>query len=1014
MVRPRSLPRAIALAGVFALSAHAQNQPPATPVVTEPQVGRIVNPTDVHMECTAFSYPNPGDTHRCTDWEIWTDAGGGTLGQRAWITSCIAGVERLHTHLGDGVFENAHAGRRGLFPESNYILRVRHRDSSNLPATEWGAYGTQQFTTGPASTVFPLELQDVLLSPVPTLKEPSGASVSIPAGATAASITLETADGELFLQIRGGLGGVNQITNPAAIAHHHIARLRVVAGSATLQIPETDLVFTEDSGEEVTVFIPSLTLAPGDSAYYWLSANGSTYVGQSSQTDPDFSTLARGAAVPWTVAPGFKVEIVATGFQMPVNIAFVPNPGPNPTSPLYYVMELYGQIKVVRRDGVVGTYASGLLNFNPTGNFPGSGEQGCAGLVVDPTNGDLYATMLYSSTPGVEAVPHYPAVEKFTSTDGGLTMATRTRILSMAPETQGQSHQISNISFGPDGFLYVHVGDGFDAATAQNLEQFRGKVLRINKNGTPVTTNPLYNASAITPRDYVYAYGYRNPFGGAWRISDNAHYIVENGPSVDRFSKLVVNRNMLWNGSDASMSNFAIYNWAPSTGPVNIAFAQAEVFGGSGFPADLLGRAYVTLSGSTWGVGPGNATSKSISEFRIDAAGALVGTPRSVARYNGSGASSTVAIAAGPDGLYFSDFYEESGQSPIARGSNVLRLRWVGLPPPPDCNGNTIDDAQDIAAGTSQDCNGNGIPDECDIVTGRSLDCNLNGVPDDCDVLIPTTYAFAANAAPFTLNGSAAWVTGAVRLTPATSSMLGTAIRGPLSADPTDHFTVSFDFRIGGGTGADGMSFAAFDASLYTLNAIFGEMGPGSTTNTAGGPGALVVGFDCFNNSGEGENVIRAFSNGVSVGSYVPSFDLEDNQYHRATVTLHDGELTVTVTNAAGVTETAFNQLVVPGFTPFVTRYGFGGRCGGSTNQHWIDNVTFFEVGPLDGNANGIPDSCECPADFNGVGGVTVQDIFDFLNAYFQNDLAADFNGVGGITVQDIFDYLDAYFTPCP
>lgn len=60
----------------------------------------------------------------------------------------------------------------------------------------------------------------------------------------------------------------------------------------------------------------------------------------------------------------------------------------------------------------------------------------------------------------------------------------------------------------------------------------------------------------------------------------------------------------------------------------------------------------------------------------------------------------------------------------------------------------------------------------------------------------------------------------------------------------------------------------------------------------------------------------------------------------------------------------------------------------------------------------GNPTAC-CPANFNRVGGVTVQDIFDFLSAYFVADPAADFNHVGGVSVQDIFDYLNAYFTPC-
>jgi hypothetical protein len=55
-----------------------------------------------------------------------------------------------------------------------------------------------------------------------------------------------------------------------------------------------------------------------------------------------------------------------------------------------------------------------------------------------------------------------------------------------------------------------------------------------------------------------------------------------------------------------------------------------------------------------------------------------------------------------------------------------------------------------------------------------------------------------------------------------------------------------------------------------------------------------------------------------------------------------------------------------------------------------------------------------CRADFNGSGGVTVQDIFDFLAAYFGNDPRADINDSGDVTVQDIFDYLSAYFTGCP
>ncbi len=53
-----------------------------------------------------------------------------------------------------------------------------------------------------------------------------------------------------------------------------------------------------------------------------------------------------------------------------------------------------------------------------------------------------------------------------------------------------------------------------------------------------------------------------------------------------------------------------------------------------------------------------------------------------------------------------------------------------------------------------------------------------------------------------------------------------------------------------------------------------------------------------------------------------------------------------------------------------------------------------------------------CPADYNGDGILSVQDIFDFLSGWFASAPQADFNG-GGITVQDIFDFLTAWFAGC-
>lgn len=55
----------------------------------------------------------------------------------------------------------------------------------------------------------------------------------------------------------------------------------------------------------------------------------------------------------------------------------------------------------------------------------------------------------------------------------------------------------------------------------------------------------------------------------------------------------------------------------------------------------------------------------------------------------------------------------------------------------------------------------------------------------------------------------------------------------------------------------------------------------------------------------------------------------------------------------------------------------------------------------------------QCIGNFNGQDGVSVQDIFDFMAAWFAGSASADVNGVGGVTVQDIFDFLGAWFAGC-
>jgi glucose/arabinose dehydrogenase len=572
---------------------------------------------------------------------------------------------------------------------------------------------------------------------------------------TPPSLRLESNTGQLLLSLTGQQATGNLVNNPPGLADHVPVRVVIESGSKTVNLAPTNLTFNSETGDPVTIFLPAVDLNPNERLDLWVGFDGATYYGTAAQTEPDFSNLARmsEATTPTNpfvaLQPGFVIEEVGNGYRLPVNIAFVPNPGPDADDPLYYVTELYGSIQVVTRDGTKHEFATGLLDYNPDGPISGTGEQGLTGITVqrDAANPEiyhLYVGMLWDNGQPPGGLVHYPKVERIDSAAGGLMMASRTVLLNMQPETQGQSHQISNVSIGPDGKLYVHNGDGFNTGTAQNLNQYRGKILRMNLDGSAPSDNPFYTNNGIRePRDYVFAYGVRNPFGGAWRASDGMHYEVENGPSWDRLAKIVAGRNYLWDGSDQSMTNFAIYNWIPANAPVNMTFVEPETFAGSQFPASKMDHLFVSESGPTYANGP-QARGKRIVEFVLDDDGDLVSGPTTLVEYRGTGRGSVVGLAAGPDGLYFTEMYEDSGaQGPTAPGARIFRVRYV----------NPI----------SGDYNIDGLVNQADYDVWRqnygsnlllAADGNRNGVVDTADFVI-WRKAFGA-APPAAAQGAAA------------------------------------------------------------------------------------------------------------------------------------------------------------------------------------------------------------------------------------------------------------------
>jgi glucose/arabinose dehydrogenase len=205
--------------------------------------------------------------------------------------------------------------------------------------------------------------------------------------------------------------------------------------------------------------------------------------------------------------PSLTVEIVASGLEEPVAMAFAPDGS-------LFFNERPGRVRFVGADGRL--RPEPVLTLSPALE----GEWGLLGLALDPDferNGHLY--VLYTE-PVREAVAR-PTIARYTVADG---RATEPVSIARLAETTPPFviHVGGNLRFGPDGRLYVTVGDyGREPEMAQNLSVPVGKILRLDPDGSVPPDNPFDADDGVDPR--IWAYGLRNnwdfdfaPDGSLW------------------------------------------------------------------------------------------------------------------------------------------------------------------------------------------------------------------------------------------------------------------------------------------------------------------------------------------------------------------------------------------------------------------------------------------------------------------------------------------------------------------
>jgi glucose/arabinose dehydrogenase len=260
-----------------------------------------------------------------------------------------------------------------------------------------------------------------------------------------------------------------------------------------------------------------------------------------SPTEPSPTTSGTPAgSLPETVG----LETVASGFEAGVDVAFAPGVDRR------YVVQQSGEVLVHGPDGF---RDRPFLDLGPA--VVTGGEQGLLGFALHPAFESNRRCYVRYSAPTRSGTPddysHTFVLAEFTATDDGLRARPDSeRSILEIPEPQG-NHNAGDLLFGPDGLLYVAVGDGgaggdqgaghvddwYGGVGGGNGQDVRrnllGSVLRVDiddeEGDRPYAVpgdNPLVGRTGL---DEHYAWGLRNP----WRMSiDPAGERVDGGPDL--------------------------------------------------------------------------------------------------------------------------------------------------------------------------------------------------------------------------------------------------------------------------------------------------------------------------------------------------------------------------------------------------------------------------------------------------------------------------------------------------